>query len=493
MWSVVVVDDEKPFREEILSLPLEPYGYQIVAEASNGKEALEVCRKIKPDIVLTDINMPVMDGLVFISHLVKEMPLTKFIILTCHQDFEYARRAIEHNAVDYVLKADICTEGIACALDKAKAVIEKEHWYIDKLKEENSVKILEHSMRDDSLVQLEQDLKKLDFKINENNQNCWLVMENRIGSWAFVELMVREMLKESNVVKSWVLLGDGIYGVIFKENPESFMESLEKNVQRTFPFVKDNFHFFIVISHKCLLNSRQYIDRKHKVTEWNAQAYYYPETLMFEEEKIDGFAVCNERLWDAFEREVVHKISDQVNAKDAFTRWSRHMRLWPSELIKFMIGWMEKVNPDLKPAYIKALEEKLKGARDIVALAETFELDFWLEIVSLERSEVRKAVRVIKNRYAEALSMADVAEEIGMTSWYLGKLFQEETGEKFGDYLNRVRMEQARKLLEEGDLKVYEVGSRVGISNYRYFTQKYREWYGITPKEVRKKTGGKDS
>lgn len=114
-WKVMVVDDELPIREEIREMKIWDYGYELAGEAVNGKEALAVFRKIQPDIVITDITMPVMDGLELIENLEKENPLTKFIILTCHQDFEFARKAIEHNAVDYLLKADICeAEIIRC-------------------------------------------------------------------------------------------------------------------------------------------------------------------------------------------------------------------------------------------------------------------------------------------------------------------------------------------------------------------------------------------
>lgn len=246
-WKVMVVDDELPIREEIREMKLWDYGYELAGEAVNGKEALAVFRKIKPDIVITDITMPVMDGLELIENLEKENPLTKFIILTCHQDFEFARKAIEHNAVDYLLKADICEAEIIRVLDKARKAAEKEQQLIKKLRDENRIKISGYSIGEiENPGALENDFRKLGFQINPDENNYYLVMENRLGSWIFVELMVREYLKESEEIKSWILLDDGIYGIVLINpyNASGVIDKLVENIQGAFPFVNDSFRFF---------------------------------------------------------------------------------------------------------------------------------------------------------------------------------------------------------------------------------------------------------
>lgn len=212
--KVLVVDDELPIRDEIRLMGLEKYGYEIVGEATNGKAALELCERLQPDIVITDITMPVMDGLELIRQLQKTKPLIKYILLTCHEDFVYARQALQQGALDYIIKADISAEGIAGVLDRARGIIEKEREQARKLENEKRNGFSRYVMDDAAGdEELERELAKIGFTINPNGPNYFLVMENRLGSWIFVEMTVRGILDAENAVKSWILLDDGFYGI----------------------------------------------------------------------------------------------------------------------------------------------------------------------------------------------------------------------------------------------------------------------------------------
>ncbi|MFR1371697.1 MAG: response regulator [Eisenbergiella massiliensis] len=94
MLTVFIVDDETPIREEIKSLDWAAVHATVIGEAPNGRSALERCRILSPDIVLVDIEMPVMDGLTFTEHLKQILPDVQVIFLTCHQDFSYAKMGI---------------------------------------------------------------------------------------------------------------------------------------------------------------------------------------------------------------------------------------------------------------------------------------------------------------------------------------------------------------------------------------------------------------
>ena len=126
MMKVFLVDDEIAIRENLRnSFPWEEKGYQLVGEAPDGEMALPLIRKTAPDVLITDIKMPFMDGL-SLSHIVKkEFPSMRIIIMSGYDDFEYAKRAIKEGVDQYISKP-ITKSGMKEVLDSVKEKIEKE-------------------------------------------------------------------------------------------------------------------------------------------------------------------------------------------------------------------------------------------------------------------------------------------------------------------------------------------------------------------------------
>ena len=130
-YRVMIVDDEAIILSGIKSLiNREENGCEVTATARNGKDALEQMRAFPPDIVLADINMPVMDGVTLMKKAAEEFPQTVFIILTNLGEFELARQSLQYKAVDYILKSQIEAEGLEAALEAAKAERRKREWSI---------------------------------------------------------------------------------------------------------------------------------------------------------------------------------------------------------------------------------------------------------------------------------------------------------------------------------------------------------------------------
>jgi DNA-binding NarL/FixJ family response regulator len=119
--KLLIVDDEDLIRERFRqTFPFEAYGFRVVGEAGDGEQALALCRALQPDIVLTDIVMPVMDGISLIRRLGEEFPRIQSIILSCHDEFALARQAVSIGAVDYLLKMDTRFEDLLQVLERAR-------------------------------------------------------------------------------------------------------------------------------------------------------------------------------------------------------------------------------------------------------------------------------------------------------------------------------------------------------------------------------------
>ncbi|GAA3408964.1 response regulator [Paenibacillus hodogayensis] len=119
--KVVIADDEVPIRQSLRMFPWDRHGFELAGEARHGQEALDLCSGIKHGIVVTDIVMPVMDGLRMTRLLKERQPDFQVILLTCHSEFDYAREALALGAIQYLLKGTLRDQELLEALNKAKA------------------------------------------------------------------------------------------------------------------------------------------------------------------------------------------------------------------------------------------------------------------------------------------------------------------------------------------------------------------------------------
>lgn len=128
LLNVLIVDDEVPIRDELRLFNWEAHGARLAGEAENGHDALLFCRQNTPEIVITDITMPKMDGIQLSHHLRQEFPLIQIIILTAHSDFSYAKEALKVGALDYLVKAMWEDDQLGGLLSKARDEINREKY-----------------------------------------------------------------------------------------------------------------------------------------------------------------------------------------------------------------------------------------------------------------------------------------------------------------------------------------------------------------------------
>ncbi len=128
--------------------------------------------------------------------------MTKYVLLTCHQDFAYASEAIRHGALDYIIKADISQEGILRVLDRARSIIEREQENLRKLENEQRNSFSRYALKNVwDAGEIDRELERIHFRIHYNGPNYFLVVENRLGSWAFMEMMVGSTLEADKSIE----------------------------------------------------------------------------------------------------------------------------------------------------------------------------------------------------------------------------------------------------------------------------------------------------
>lgn len=503
--TVLVVDDENPIREELKAIPWAEAQAALIGEARNGEEALALCRARTPDVVITDISMPVLDGLALVRRLRAEMPATQVILLTCHSDFQFAREGLQLGALDYILKVTMTEGQLLEAVTRAREAIEKERAHRGRLR------LRERRQQGRALRRLAEagDAAARDQAARELAEAgvSWrypvtAALLRMGGSEQDVLFAGPEALAEADRL----LLADPLcrclvpYGadgcVIVREQDggasgdaphwaEALRTAVNAGIEERFPFLRTALRFDLLVTGPireaaALGSALRQLEREaalrlfyddapgvwtgpagREATELPAQALAealqrererYPGAADFIREGLGAYALANRPQPDALKR----------------------------ALLQCRASWL----PQREAAELAAGGQRLLQAATLAELVE--ELRAEAEPSPRLRYEIALAQQLVAERLAGEVTVAHVAEAVGLRDHYFSRLFRQEMGEAFGDYVLRMRMEKAVQLLRSSNLKVYEVAEAVGIPNYRYFSVLFRKWTGVTPSDYKK-------
>lgn len=503
--SVLIVDDEIPIRQELQMYNWEAQGAVLVGEAGNGEEALEFCRKYVPDVIITDITMPVMNGLALIRTVKKEFPQIQVVILTCHSDFEYAREALKLGAIGYVIKVMMDDSELEQTLAEARRAIEKEKSYNTKKMEENrwnQSKLLGQWLtHNDATMDVYKRLADNGLPLTFPLQIVRFYVEAKHGDWLFVDREVRQVLGSYDHDFAWVPVDIGEHFVHFG-HPNKDRLSMISTIEAVISDIghklanihlhkRECIHIYASISDD-VDKPEQFQPAFQEMSLWKNDYFYDSSTRVFLG-KPKGAHVIEPKALATIEEKMKKVIWDQAGISafiaGDFTNWAREHRILPNELKKLIHKWnilwnKERGDFDHDEVLSQHIYQTVTLHEMMTALLHDIHINFSGE--ERYRPEIRLAGKIIREKISQPLSLSSVAEEVGLSSSYLSRLFSEEVGESFNDYVTRLRMEKAAYLLKNMNLKIYEVAEQVGIPSYRYFSIVFRNWMGVTPLEFKK-------
>lgn len=514
MYTILIADDEPIIRQGLKCIiDWEEKGFCIAGEASNGEEALHFILENTPDVVLLDIRMPKLSGL----EVVKQARLLgykgKVIILSGFSDFNYAKEAISHGVHYYLTKPIDEDELLQIVSDTAATLAEEKKKqqiagnYIEKAKE-IILKELLHGTFDPSSFNLD------DFNMTASVYQVVIYEKyshkEQDASYSFAELLrvtnnrnhsfETVCINEKQVI---ILKGEyaqtrfqdflSRYTQERKPQKGSPLDSIFIAYGRSVNFLHDITLSFQDASH--LLERRFFCARKQ-------------HTLGFEE--LQNLSCEEFKLTDAIRESYSNTL---VNYIQAFNR-----NLVTETLAELQ---MKLYRSDNKPAQIKLfltdlyliMKEKiyhLYSKNHIPFLSNGTIIDainekhYLYEIIELfeEQCEmiihsigdtsrdniIDSIVHYINHNYMENIKLEAIAPLFGYNSSYLGKIFNKKMGVSFNSYVDSVRIQESKKLLEHESLKVYEIAERVGYQNVDYFHMKFKKYMNMSPAEYRKKT-----
>lgn len=489
LYKVYLLDDEPYILEGLKYIvPWQEYGFKIVGSSSNGKDGFDNIITQNIDLIITDIMMPNMTGLELISKLKKEKYNTNFLVLSAFQEFKYVKEAINMGAENYLLKP-IDTEELSNNLKSIyQKIKKKEEQIIDKniVKNNLLLKLITENY-DENIIN---ELNRLNIKFNDYRY-CIINIEVNDESYNIEDITFKN--KSILHVKN----KSNIYLIIDEHNlDDTIMELIElKNymINKSGPI--------LYISIGSLVNNIREINNSFKASmEVNEYKIIHPNKswIKIYKEKIDINNYDNiefEELKIILVNKEFIKTEEYINA--IFSKLRCDEKLTPKQIkMKSIEIFLSVYNYFNESKVIKDLHKYFDY---IINNNNTLD-DIQIQLINmiryiqskLEQAEdsmspvIIKLLDYIEENYKYDLNLKEISDKLNINSIYLGQLFQREIGILFSDYLNNFRINKAKKLLLDTNLKASEIGMLVGYRNKNYFYRKFKSIAGLTPSEWKK-------
>lgn len=515
MYKVLLVDDERIIRDGIAAIiDWENHGFFLMNAAQNGVEAFEMIKRDPPHIVITDIKMPVLDGLGLIAEAKKLYPDIFFVVLSGYGEFELANEAMKYGVRHYLLKP--CNENKIMEVleDIRNEMVQREsREEFIKRNRQNLEKVLplvrEQFLRDFIMnrAYTREELEYYFSLLNVEKNGIRLILFRPQGDYDFEEMLAlgnivdevigRELVCFKTILKNQILI------LIRDMDSEELTEVILK-VKKTFYYYNGK-EVTVACSEA---GSFEYAPLMYKeAQECLKYSFYLGEGSVITRKDIESGAdrPINNDLFFDYEKIVLSVKSgnqEDFNREiDAFFKDLKTSKRAISVLKTYVLELFLTMIRQCTPEDMDTLGGKIV---ELTAMDSLDEMQGVLRrtggdlakanydgIVKRHGKIARTMLKHIRdNLDNESLSLKWLANEVlYMNVGYLSKLFSKETGEKFSHYLMRLRMEKAKELIEKSeDDRIYEVAQKVGLGdNPQYFSQLFKRYTGQTPTEYKKK------
>ncbi|MCR5267176.1 MAG: response regulator [Lachnospiraceae bacterium] len=502
---ILIVEDEIRIREGIRKLLLKiDSEYEVAGEAGDGQEGLELCRKLEPDLIITDVQMPKMDGLHMLEKVYEEGFTTKAIVLSAYSEFEYARGAMKLGVTEYLLKPINLSE-FAKALENIKRQILE-----DQRRKPDKVGTLDQILRELIAGRLTVDEDTKSYLYNHHHilaeQNFVLIVAyigNQYRERAqsvktslghslslyegidFCSLEIEYLSSVLSVVyncanpadlERWVqyqLLNSFTDHAAIGYTVAQSLTQMKTGLEELFPFMDWNLSFedSVLISYP-------------KITQVQTSLCVYPQDL---EVKMKS-AICaadhdkEKSLLRSFSEYFMDgKVYDPHEIKESYVRF-----IWA--VIETAKGVGNTGAGKIKQQKLLEMIMNAKMREELSAICDRI-----AETLDCRESEddsdnltIRRAKSMIGEFYHTGITLDEIASRLNITPEYLGTQFHKETGVTFSAYIKDYRIRKAKELLIGTSLKLYEIADRVGYSDPKYFSKVFRDTTGQLPADYRK-------
>lgn len=515
MNKVLLVDDERIILEGISTLiQWNDFDAQLIGTARNGIEALQFIKEQQPDIVISDIRMPGMDGLQLVEAARELYPELAFIMLSGFDDFHYARKAMQFGVKHYLLKP--CNENLI--IDALKEVIgdlqqtRKKEQFMRHMELELA-KALPHA-KEQFLKELVtnkmygqrdwEEYRRL-FHISEDLGYIQLILLQLEGSYEYEHLFAVKNIAEdvlgSSIVQLGTTIGSQVLLLLKASYAKEWLFTRLEQIKRTY---HEYYRLDLTIAVSDTATISRVRNMYHDTLECLNYRFYLGEgaiittndlinlrsdtpSFYFDEGQLSFFMKSGD--WHSAESEI-NRYFQELSECRLDTAMSKSYAL--SLLVSITRHSMQEESNDYMPTIAKLEELHTLRAIEQYILEVAQQITTTnLQIQQKKHSSIVERVIDIVQKHLDqsTLSLNWIANDVlFMNVDYLGKLFKKETGEKFSNYVMRLRIEKAINIIESSnDVKVFELAEQLGFGdNPQYFSQVFKKHTGQTPTEYRK-------
>jgi two-component system response regulator YesN len=532
MYKIIIADDEDNVREGIRdSLKWNELGFELVGDFVNGREVLQFFEQLQPDVVLTDINMPLMDGLEVTRYLYEHYPQTKIVILTGYDEFEYAQQALKLKVHDYILKPNTSAE-LSQILAKVKADLDDEHRKVEdlsKLKQQlrESLPLVRERFLNQLIIgelresKLEDKLSYLDIDLSGNHYVVAVIDVDDHGELQqFYPESESELLYFAVCNISGEIITREKNGIVFQNNNETTIvilfgeeiEALRDKAMRIFEeinqSVREYLRFTVSIGIGDICSSLHNIHHSHKKASSALDYRFFlgKDRIIHigDMEGQDKMSIPYDKRWErklmtslksGTQLEIASIVEKIIeNLKESYLPMDR-CYIHIQQIIVSILDMMEELE-----IHETSYDSASSPLTEIYGLKTLDEVEDWLKRYCLQttsliletrnnacKMQALKAEAYIKENYADAdMSMDKVCKYLVLSISYFSLIFKNHTGETFISYVTRIRVEKAMELLKCTDLKTYEIADRIGYTDPHYFNLIFKKATGMTPTMYRK-------
>lgn len=529
MFKVFLVEDEVVIREGLRrSIPWEQCGFTYTGDASDGEIALPMIRRQPPDLLITDIRMPFMDGLALSQLVHQEFPDTKIIIISGYDDFQYARQAIEIGVEQYLLKP-ITKAALVKALNEVRGKLEAEQEqrnYVEQFRQE--AQEYEHFSRrrffeklvagQTAVDEIYNDAQKLGIDLDAQSYN--IVLYSVYGSSSQSEQYSAQLELEKFFLRCpqfilfrWSLT---VYAVLVKTSQDRIDTETAfciQNIRRRFEEKDDAFEWYVAAGspvqrlsalHNCfeevsrILSYRHLCVGQHELTKDSLKALSQgdPESQLkdLDISKMSPEVLQN-FLKNGSQEETEEFVQQYLNSIGRDTLNSMLFGQYVMLNVRFTAAaFVESLNREQSELMV-AVDSlpplgQLFGVENVTRyitrlLSRAIELRDSVQKTQYHEV-VKQGLRYIDQHYTDiGLSLNEVACHVRISANYFSALFSQEMGCTFVEYLTQKRMERAKELLRTGDMRTGEIALAVGYKDAHYFSYLFRKTQGCTPRDYR--------
>ncbi|CAM3982399.1 response regulator [Paenibacillus alkaliterrae] len=515
--NILLVDDEaidlEWLRRRVVSSDL---ALQVIGTANSGFSALKILESEHVDIILSDIRMPIMSGMEFARKAKELNPQVQIVFISGHEDFGYAKEALQINASGYLLKPVDDAElydMLASLCDKVEKEREQNRSVAEAMSLVNQ-ELLLRWFNDPTLGEaMEQHIREFlaphlqlgtAAAIIETDDLEWKIPEEERRTFITkISIFIEQFAMEKGI-GTLIISHDARFVVLSAVQEDRFTALLEELIQA----VRQAFPVTVTIGTGIYGNEMRQLHKSYR----QAQAALSAKWLLGKNRLIkDGSKLSPTGAFATNLEVIVEQMLaaileyDLVAIDDCLLKlFNRHVSLsQKSDIYDLIIRITSKLHADLLQQN-ENLYELLKWESHQPAVLFQFEtmddILSWLRRRFFELSEllyvknqkqkrklVEEIMKYIDERLEYRVTLKEVAVNFDFTPNYLGHLFKEETGTLFSDFLNERRMNRVCELLADPTLKIYEIANRVGYKNIIYFNRQFKQSTGMTPGEYRKK------